>query len=112
MAQAFERGKNCLYQVGDQIKYNSQNEIEWVFSPRYCWFELSEEIRKEITANGLSWDFYGECYSRIHPSWEPNIDYENNFFRCSIEKGVITWRFTRDDHFAGWIENLNLLKVQ
>jgi hypothetical protein len=39
---------------GDQIKYNNQNEIEWVFSPRYCWFELLEEIRKEITANDLS----------------------------------------------------------
>jgi hypothetical protein len=86
---------------GDQIKYNNQNEIEWVFSPRYCWFELFEEIRKEITANDLSRDFNGECYSRIHPSWEPNIGYENNFFRYSIEKGEITWRFRKDDDYAG-----------
>jgi hypothetical protein len=41
-------------ECGDQIKYNSQNEIEWVFSPRYCWYELPEEAKKEITANDLS----------------------------------------------------------
>jgi hypothetical protein len=89
---------------GDQIKYNNHNEIEWVFSPRYCWYELPEEARNEITANYLSWDFYGEYYSRLHPSWEPNVGHRNTFFRCSIEKGQITWRFTRDDHFAGEAE--------
>jgi hypothetical protein len=48
-------GERIAYTIyGDPIKYNNQNEIEWVFSPRYCWFELPEEIRKEITANDLS----------------------------------------------------------
>jgi hypothetical protein len=72
---------------GDQIKYNDQNEIEWVFSPRYCWFELPEEGRKEITMNDLSWDFYGEYYSRLHPCMETNVGYRSNFFMCSIYKG-------------------------
>jgi hypothetical protein len=37
-----------LYNNGDQIKYDVNNEIEWVFSPRYGWNEIPEEIRKEF----------------------------------------------------------------
>jgi hypothetical protein len=86
---------------GDQIKYNNQNEIEWVFSPRYCWFELPEEARKEITANDLSWDFYGICYSDSYPKYEMNEGYRNNFFEFDVFKGEISWRFKKDDNFSG-----------
>jgi hypothetical protein len=49
------KGERIAYtRCGDQIKYNNQNEIEWVFSPKYCWYEFPEEVRNEITTNDLS----------------------------------------------------------
>jgi hypothetical protein len=36
---------------GDQIKYDSRGQIEWIFWPRYCWYDLPEETRNEITMN-------------------------------------------------------------
>jgi hypothetical protein len=49
------KGERMAYTwCGDQIKYNNRNEIEWIFSPRYCWYELPEEVRNELTINDLS----------------------------------------------------------
>jgi hypothetical protein len=37
------KGERMAYTwCGDQIKDNSQNEIESIFSPRYYWYELPE----------------------------------------------------------------------
>jgi hypothetical protein len=43
---------------GDQIKYNSNGEIEWRFSPRYGWSELPDNRVKELTEHDLEWDFF------------------------------------------------------
>jgi hypothetical protein len=83
---------------GDQIKYNNQNEVEWVFSPRYCWYELPEEVSNQLTMNDLFWDFYSECYSRLHPMMEANVGYRLNFFLCSVIKGEFSWQFLRDEY--------------
>jgi hypothetical protein len=48
--------------------------------------------------NDLFWDFYGECYSRLHPTFEENVGYRYNFFMCSIHKGEFSWQFLRDEY--------------
>jgi hypothetical protein len=32
----------------DQIKYNREGAIEWMFSPKYGWYELSDKKRNEL----------------------------------------------------------------
>jgi hypothetical protein len=68
------------------------------FLTKILWYELPEEVRNEITMNDLSWDFYGEYFSRIHPTLEANVGYRFNFFECSISKGEISWQFLRDEY--------------
>jgi hypothetical protein len=48
------------------IKYNGANEIEWVFSPRYDWNNMPEEIRNMITKYYLKWDFFGKYVPNLY----------------------------------------------
>jgi hypothetical protein len=58
-----ETRKLAFCDKGDQIKYDNRDEIEWVFSLRYGWCEMPEEIRAEFTKYKFSWEFYGNYYS-------------------------------------------------
>lgn len=42
-----------------RIKYNEKEEMGWIFSPRYAWNNMPEEIRSEIDKYNLKWDWYG-----------------------------------------------------
>jgi hypothetical protein len=37
----------------DRIKYDEKGEIERVFSPRYGWNNMPEEVRERITSYNL-----------------------------------------------------------
>jgi hypothetical protein len=53
-----EERKLAISLDGDQIKYSEEGEIEWMFSPRYGWYELPEEKVEELTMHDLSWDYF------------------------------------------------------
>jgi hypothetical protein len=38
----------AVYDSGHHFKYNENNEVGWVFSPRYGWYEMTEELINEF----------------------------------------------------------------
>jgi hypothetical protein len=49
----------------DQIKYDANNEIEWIFSPRYGWNEMPKKVINELSEHEFSLDFNDKYY----PNW-------------------------------------------
>jgi hypothetical protein len=43
-----ENRKLSICENRDRFKYNEKGEIEWMFSPRYGWNNIPEEVKKEI----------------------------------------------------------------
>jgi hypothetical protein len=60
-----------------------------VFSPRYGWYEMPEELNHQFKIQELSWDYFGKYYVPTKSQTEMNVGYENNFFYFEVTKEEI-----------------------
>jgi hypothetical protein len=95
---------------GDRIKYDKDQNIEEVFSPRYGYDYIPEKILNEIKECHYSWDFYGR-HVYLSDNFESEVGYRNNFF---VMRSCGEWIFrlkdeddylSEDDGFLGPILN-------
>jgi hypothetical protein len=83
----------AIHDNGNQIKYDYNNEVEWVFSPRYGWNEMPEKVIAELSKYKISWNFYGKYYSPLVDQREKDKGYQNNFFMFRVCKNSFEWTF-------------------
>jgi hypothetical protein len=79
---------------GDRFKYNEEQTIEEVFSPRFGYDAMPQEIKEGIEKCKYDWDYHGK-YVKSFEKYDVDHGYLNNFF---MMKPSGKWIFrTRDE---------------
>jgi hypothetical protein len=82
---------------GDRIRFGENNITEEVFSPRYGFNEMPENVLKVLKNCPYDWDFQGK-YVHLIENEELFLGYQNNFFVMKTEG---KWLFRTEESYLG-----------
>jgi hypothetical protein len=77
----------------DRLKYEKTGNMEWIFSLKYSWFDIPEEIKNRMNRYNLKWILKVEYAQEIFKRRFDAVEYYKSFIVFSDGR----WLIFRED---------------